>query len=407
MANLNEVKATNKHFVLDLVRRKGAISRADLSRLSGLTRATVSALTGELIEEKFLKELMVGDSKKGRGGRKPVLLSLDGESKLFAGIDLHWDYFQIAVSNILGEIVTEDVYRFDRRLSPEEYFGVLSERANRVFHKDDFSGRISAIGVSLYGVVDTKNGVLKFPSHMHWPQIELERYIVDFPAPVFWESRSAASLIAETWFHEELYPRDGLIVFVNVIEGIGGAVMLNGEILKNDGISTGEIGHTTVDINGNTCTCGRRGCLEAYVSDKKLVESYVDQLDKLSLPTKSIRDMAIKIAQMASRGEEPAIKAVQQMARNLSVGIGNVINFLSPNYVVIGGFITEAWSVVEPIIREEVTRQALPGLFISTEVVKNHYGSRSGLIGALAVAIREKMRQVGSIESNSLEHRGV
>ncbi len=86
MANLNEVKATNKRFVLDLVRRKGAISRADLSRLSGLTRATVSALTGELIEEKFLKELMVGDSKKGRGGRKPVLLSLDGESKLLRGL---------------------------------------------------------------------------------------------------------------------------------------------------------------------------------------------------------------------------------------------------------------------------------------------------------------------------------
>jgi hypothetical protein len=94
LANLNEVKATNKHLVLDLVRRKEVISRADLSRLSGLTRATVSALTGELIEEKFLKELMVGDSKKGRGGRKPVLLSLDGESKLFAGIDLHWTIFR-------------------------------------------------------------------------------------------------------------------------------------------------------------------------------------------------------------------------------------------------------------------------------------------------------------------------
>ena len=392
MASLNDVKSKNKHLVLDLVKSKGIISRADLSRLTGLTRATISALTSELIEEGFLKELGIGDSKKGKGGRKPVLLSLDGDKRLFLGIDLHWDFFQLAISNINGEILFEDSHYFEQRLSPEAYFDVVSKKVLLDLRSNGFLDMISATGISLYGVVDTLNGILKFPSHMHWPQIELNQYLELLPAPVFLESRSSASLIAETWFHEKEYPRSGLIVFINVIEGIGGSVMINGEILKNNGISTGEIGHTVIDLHGNSCNCGNRGCLESYVSAKKLVESYVNELDSLSITSSSIRDMARKITQMASAGDEPALKAIELMARNLSVGISNVINFLSPDFVIIGGFITEAWPIVEPIIRQEVTRQALPGLFISTKVVKNHYGDRSGLIGAIAVAIRESMK---------------
>ena len=396
MASLNEVKPKNKKLILDLVKSKKVISRADLSRLSSLTRATISSLTSELIDEGFLEERGIGDSKKGKGGRRPVLLSFDTKKRLFAGIDLHWDHFQVAVSNIIGEILVEETHQFPGRLDPDEYFRKVNHVFTDLYERDGISNRLSAVGISLYGVVDTLNGVLKFPSHMHWPQIDLKEYLGELPAPVFWESRSAASLVAEIWFHEELYTKKGMIVFINVIEGIGGAVMINGEILKNNGISTGEIGHTTVNLDGELCTCGRRGCLEAYVSDKKLVESYVDLLDNLRLPTESIRDMAREISRMASLGELPAMKAVQKTAKILGVGIGNVINFLSPNYVIIGGFITEAWSVVEPIIKEEVAHRALPGLSISTEIVKNNYGDRSGLIGAIAVAIRESMRKVGS-----------
>lgn len=404
MASLNEVKSKNKRLILDLVKSNKVISRADLSRLSNLTRATISSLTSELIEEGFLEEKGIGYSKKGRGGRRPVLLSFDSKNKLFAGIDLHWDHFQIAVSNILGDILVEETHQFPGRLAPNEYFSKVNDVFGNMYRKEGIYGGLSAIGISLYGVVDTCNGILKFPSHMHWPQIDLKEYLGQLPAPVFWESRSAASLIAETWFHEELYTKKGMIVFINVIEGIGGAVMMNGEILKNNGISTGEIGHTTVNLEGEICTCGRQGCLEAYVSDRKLVESYVDLLDNLRLPTESIRDMAREISRMASRGELPAVKAVQKITKILSVGIGNVINFLSPNYVIIGGFITEAWSVVEPIIKEEVAHRALPGLSVSTEVVKNNYGDRSGLIGAIAVAIRESLRRVGSNGTSNLEN---
>ncbi len=392
MANFNDVKNKNKLTLLELIKSNDVITRAQLSRLTGLTRATVSALIGELLDEGYIKELGRGDSKKGRGGRKPVLISLNEESMFYLGIDLHWDFFQIAVSNIKGEILYEDIYFFDKRQDPDEYFEEVRKKVFKVFSIEKYSKRIRSIGMSVYGVVDTANNILKFPSHMNWDPIELKKYIEDFPVKVYVESRSAASLLAETWFHDELYPKKGLIVFINVIEGIGGAVMINGEIIKNRGISTGEIGHTVVDLNGNKCSCGKNGCLEAYISDRKLVEAYVNEIDNLKLPTNSIRDMAHRIAHMSTLGDRSAMKAMSELTKILSVGIGNVINFLSPSYVIVGGFITDAWSFIEPILKEEVAKQALPGLFISTKVVPNHYGDKSGLNGALAVAIKENMQ---------------
>ncbi|TYB96412.1 MAG: ROK family transcriptional regulator [Kosmotoga sp.] len=392
MANFNDVKNKNKLTLLELIKSNDVITRAQLSRLTGLTRATVSALIGELLDESYIKELGRGDSKKGRGGRKPVLISLNEESMFYLGIDLHWDFFQIAVSNIKGEILYEDIYFFDKRQDPDEYFEEVRKKVFKVFSIEKYSKRIRSIGMSVYGVVDTANNILKFPSHMNWDPIELKKYIEDFPVKVYIESRSAASLLAETWFHDELYPKKGLIVFINVIEGIGGAVMINGEIIKNGGISTGEIGHTVVDLNGNKCSCGKNGCLEAYISDRKLVEAYVNEIDNLKLPTNSIRDMARRIAHMSTLGDRSAMKAMRELTKILSVGIGNVINFLSPSYVIVGGFITDAWSFIEPVLKEEVAKQALPGLFISTKVVPNHYGDKSGLNGSLAVAIKENMQ---------------
>lgn len=399
MANLNSVKNENKYTLLELVRKNREISRAELSRKAGLTRATVSALVSELINEGFVRELGIAENERHKVGRKPLMLTVDKESRLFLGLDLHWDYFQYAVSNINGDILFENSLDLEKRLEPAEYFCLLTEALKSDLSFSGLQDKISATGVSLFGVVNTSSGVMEFPEYMPWPTVELSRYLEWLPKPIYLETRSAASLVAETFFHGDEFPEGQVVVFINVIEGIGGAVMVNGEILKNNHISTGEIGHTTIDINGSTCNCGKRGCLEAYVSDKKLVEYYVSYSDSLSFSTGSIRSLAKMISKLSTSGDRPSLKAITQIADNLSIGLANVINFLSPRFLIIGGFITEAWSLVEPMLLKNVSEHTLPGLSVSTRIVKNHYGDRSGLIGAIAVSIKGSMRSILGEES--------
>ncbi len=392
MNPMSEIKSKNEYTIFEIIRRKGPISRASLAKKTGLTRGTVSCLTKEMIDSGYIKESSIGESKKGKGGRKPILLTLDNKKNFFIGVDAHWDIVSIAVSDILGNILYQDSYDWEGILSPEEYFEKLEKAIFDIISKNKLDNKINSLGISMSGVIDSKKGILRCLGHMNWPVVNVKKYLRKLNLPIYIDNRTSSSLVAETWFHYDVFPENATVFFMNVIEGIGGALMVNGHLMKSNNNSIGEIGHTSINFNGKKCYCGRKGCLEMYVSDKVFVKVYSEKTGEKFLIDKNIRKTSEKIMEKALSGDHIAREILEDAAIKISVGICNTVNFIAPGFIIIGGTITKAWHIVEPIIKKEVKKNSIEESLGLINIRKSFYDDKSGLHGGIAIAIQGFMK---------------
>ncbi len=393
MNPMSKIKSKNVYKIFEIIRRKGPISRANLAKITGLTRGTVSCLTKEMIDSGYIKESSIGNSKKGKGGRKPILLTLKNKENFFIGVDAHWDMVSLAIADINGQIIFNDSYGWEGILSPEEYFEKLEQAIFKIINENELNEKIKSIGISMSGVIDNRKYIVRCLGHMNWPMVNVQEYLKNLNLPIFIDNRTSSSLVAETWLHHDIFPENATVFFMNVIEGIGGALMVDGHLLKNNNNSVGEIGHNSISFNGRNCYCGRKGCLETYVSDKVFVHDYSERIGEEFLIDKNIRKTSEKIMEKALSNDSIAIEILSEASKKISVGLCNVINFIAPKFIIIGGTITKAWKIIEPIINEEVKNNSIEKSLDGINIRKSFYNDKSGLYGGIAIAIQEFMKK--------------
>ena len=295
-ATHQQTRAYNAALVLRALYEHSPISRAEVARMSGLTRTTVGDVVGELIREGLAREVGRGPST---GGKAPILLELVEDARYVVGLDLGEFMFRGALVDLRGR-VHETAERKVEGLDGDEALGVVHALVDELVGRlaGGRSDALLGIGVGTPGIVDAATGTIRWAVNLDWQDLPLgeilrERY--DVPVQVANDSRAAALAIqlfdrpradgrpgdpdaapgtpgaaAEPATGTAPTARPNLVA-IKVGRGIGAGVVLGGELFHGDGFGAGEIGHTTVEVDGAECRCGRFGCLETVASSRAIL----------------------------------------------------------------------------------------------------------------------------------------
>jgi len=323
------VKHINRIALLRLMREGGdGISRTDLSDRSGLTRSTVSQLVKELIDEGWISEspaLVVA----GQLGRRPTPLQLDGKRFVLVGAELTPDTIRVVTTSIHGEVLEANQAAL-RQLDPEGACHQLVEMISVLAQREVGEGReVLGIGVGLPGAVESQTGMLQFAPNIGWRKVPVgDRLRAELESaglghvPVHYQNEADLAAVGETEFGPR--PADDPLVYISCGVGLGAGIVLGDNLFTGATGAGGEIGHTTLQLKGRNCSCGRRGCAEAYVGLRAIAADA------------GVHDLAHLRAAMTSAKPE-ARAAFEAAGKNLGVLLQNIWTTFDPRSIVLGG----------------------------------------------------------------------
>lgn len=358
----------NRNLVLNLLRRQQPISRADLARISGLQRSTVSLIVEELITDRLVLEGSVGRLPRGR---RPTFLQLNPQRAILA-LDIHPEQITLAVSDLAGKILAQKLIDIPADSGSVVAIVTAIKRMLAEHSERTFDG----IGVCLPGRTDPALDQPIFAPNLQFPVRDIRKKIAKATGlRVDIDNVANACVLAEVWFGEKATDHD--LVVVNVSEGIGTGILANGELLRGDHGMAGEFGHVQLEPNGPLCGCGNHGCWETLASNRAALRVYNETSAGRCITFTSM------LAAVQS-GDTAAREALRQMAVNLGRGMKVIVAALAPKEIIIVGDITTAWHRVGPTIEEELRRHSLK----PTTVLRPAYdGNTTRLRGAVALVL--------------------
>lgn len=347
VATSETARGINRGIVLNLIRRRQPISRADLARVSGLQRSTVSLITEQLIREKWVIYGSVGRLPRGR---RPTFLQLNDRRAILV-VDLRPSISTIAASDVNGRFLSQR--RIQTPSDPKAAAAAFAKEIGQMVqsHPDlIFEG----IGISVPGRLDAARQRVVFAPNLQWREFDLRTPLEQaIGLPVDIENAANACVLAEVWFgHGE--PVRNMAV-VTVAEGVGVGIFSDNHLVLGANGMAGEFGHAPLDINGPPCRCGGRGCWEVYASQWAALRAYNESGARENGPT--FQDLM----NLAQAGDKFAIKALDGMAHAIGRGMRMVVAGLAPEHIVLVGEFTRMWSRMGPIIEAEVAASVLAG----------------------------------------------
>ncbi|PYZ92058.1 sugar kinase [Salipaludibacillus keqinensis] len=386
------MKSLNRSVVLNTIRIHGAISRSEIAKKTKLTPPTVTNIVNELIDAELVLESRSG---KSNGGRKPIILTINSNSRYIVGVDVGVNKVRLAVTNLNGEVSKRKVEPMpvSKALNEEEFLLFLKKILHS-FLEEVSEGRdkLIGIGIAMHGIVDHEKGIA-----IHGPTLKLEKVPVkdvieeEFNLPVRVENDAKALALGEKWFGAG--KETDHFVCLNVGEGIGGGIVLNNRLFHGNNSLAGEVGHTIIDLNGPTCSCGNKGCFQTLASgqalkeraSKKIEEGVETELTKIG--NREIEGQVIYEA--ALKGDVVAKEILRETGEYLGLGILNVIHFLNPSMIIVGGGVSKAGSFLMGPITETIETRALSFEAQKTRIVLSDLGEEGSLIGACTLVLSE------------------
>lgn len=358
LASSEVARDINRDIILELIRTRQPIARADLSRLSGLQPSTVSSIAEQLIAEKWIVE---GAAARRPRGRRPTLLSLNGDMVILVA-DIRPDQAIIAVVDLNGRFLSRETLPLVS--DPERGINnviAAMERLRSQLPNKSFEG----IGISLPGRVDPVTERLILAPNLRWGEYDLKKAIeLRIPLQVEMDNAANACMLSELWFGR----MDGVrnAVLVTISEGVGAAILASGQLVTGKSGMAGEFGHIPIDPNGPRCGCGRNGCWEMYASSRAATRFYSEIAP--DAPPLTMRDLL----NQAEDGNDHAIEALSRQARYVGEGLRLITAALAPELILLTGDLTSSWTRFGPIVEAELEGRMLAGtpprLLVTTDV---------------------------------------
>lgn len=381
VARSNTIRGINRQIVLNYVREREPISRAEIARQTALQRSTISTLVDSLIDEGFIEETGAGVST---GGRKPKLLHLKRNEAVAVGVDITPTMTTIATADLAGQILEKE--SFPTSANAEEVYEEIISRLKKLNEKLD--NPTIKIGVSIPGIVDQTAGIVSYVPFFAWKDWKIKEQITkELGLSVVIDNDANALALAELWFSRSEMSRIKNFISVLVAEGIGTGIIFDGQIYRGQNGASGEFGHMIVgDDSLIECSCGSRKCWEAFASNKAIIAKYLELTNEQNVNLEEI------FLQLKS-GNEIARQIIQDFVGYLGRGIANLIVGLSPEMVIISGKVTKIWSLIEKDLEtviESSIKQKLP----KTRIFASTLGDTPTIMGAISLSLVGKFASV-------------
>lgn len=383
---VRRVREANLSRTLNLIHQSGRISRAAIARETGLSPTTVSLLVNVLLESGFVHESGTG---KSSGGRPPILVAFNYTYRYLLGIDMGATHLTAVLMDLAGKLTARYHRSYDVAHDPP---GAVEAMARLI--KEALSGArqplTNVLGLGIAVPAPLEGDLLDRPSAVilpRWEGFDLVGAMGQRLAlPIWVENDANAGAIAETWWGEGAAYEN--LAYIKLGTGVGGGLITGGAIYRGDGGTAGELGHTTIDLDGPICRCGKRGCLESYVGAPALV-ARVAQLQREAGEANGAQLATIQdIVAAALDGDALSRGVLEQAGRYLGVAIANLLNLLNPGLIVLGGDLAAAGDFFLEAVRSSVRERAMPKAAQEAEICFSKMGDDVVAIGAATVALQ-------------------
>lgn len=380
IARHKTIRDINTQVVLNYVRARSPISRADIARETSLQRSTVSSIVDGLQADGLIEEIGTGDST---GGRKPTLLQLRTGTPCAIGIDVTPTLTTIVVADLGGNILEQDAFPTSSDLGymDSQIVGKVAVLSKR------YAAHELEIGMSVPGIADQSTGEILYVPYFHWSNWDITRQVAKATGRrVTVDNDANAVALAELWFGNLQIRSTRNFIFVMVAEGIGTGIVIDGQVYRGEFGAAGEFGHMHVAEDAPvTCSCGRRDCWEAQASEKAFLGRY-----RANGAPPNSQSMGIgQLIDLAVNGEPRAARILTETATYLGIGISNLIVGFSPQAVVIGGTIAKAWDLIHGEIDIYAKRSIREGLS-GTLILPSALGSTPTILGSVSLVLAKK-----------------
>lgn len=385
--NSTHMKSSNRRLILNIVRKK-PVSRAELARITGLTRAAITFIVDELINDGILIETGTAEADYGR---KPVLLDLDPRSCYTVGVYISRDGCHIGIINIKGDVLEKHKVILETSFNADACLKVIIDNIKKIIADTAFPyEKFLGIGISSPGPVDINSGTILNPPNFNlWHNVnivqELKKY---FQLNICLENNSASLALAEKNYGRGAEFSSFMLLVVDT--GIGAGIIMNDNLYHGVGGFGSEVGHTSVDINGIQCSCGNKGCLEVYASIPAVLNNI--QKHEQNKQTWNV------VVDGALDGSVVCLEAVDTEACYLSAGIVNAMNVLELEAVILTGDINYKPEMLIDRIRQNVNSLAITRDIHKLQVLNSSIVENSEVISAAAIIIEKFFR--GEIGNN-------
>ncbi len=392
------VSRNNVRLVLNVLQQYRKASRIEISKYSGLSPATVTNVIQELENLGLVRE--AGKTELPMG-RKPILIELNPDIQYLVGLD-------VGIGKIIGVVINlhSDIIK-----SIREEFNVNSDDFDLVHEMEkvylklieglpqEIINKIPGVGVSVPGLVHLEKGVLVFapnlPNCNNVPLADKLSQLIG--KPVYIENEARAMALAEARYGAARGYKN--VFCIRLGYGIGGGIIINGELYRGSSYTAGEVGHMTILPSGPLCHCGNRGCLEVFAGGGAIASTALRVLSSGS--NSLIREIAEDdsssitarvVSEAAKRGDEIALKIVKDFANYIGIGIASVVNILNPEVIIVGGGVANTGELLFREIKNNVKKRAFTTMMRFPEILPSMLGEQASSIGVAAYVFEEIIR---------------
>lgn len=391
------VRKINRSIILSVFRKQKTLSRARLANETGLNPSTVSSIISELISEDFIRETDLIHPSTGRPGR---LLEINPDGGCAMGIEINVDYIEILVTDFSAN----ELWRKRQTSSPElGQDDIMQRTLDLAKEADQFiqsrHSRLLGIGVGIPGLVDVASGLLRVAPNLHWVDVPIRDILAQhFDCPISVENEANAAALGEYYFGAVRNVEN--FIYLSTGIGLGSGIVLDGKLFRGTFGYAGEAGHITLDVEGDLCGCGRRGCWETFVGPRA-VEQKVRRL--LSTGAKSMmQDMANgdlqnitmnDVIRAAKAGDDIALSALKDVAYYLGIGIANLLNLFNVEVIVLGGALNNASPLLLKEVEQIVVENTLAPGREHLRILPSAHGSDACIMGAITLVLDDILRE--------------
>jgi len=374
----------NRQIVLNLVRTKQPVSRADLSRLMNTRRGAVSLIVNGLIADGILFEGATGEAPRGR---KPKFLYIDSRKRCVVAVDVRPTRTFVMVTNLLAEPVV-GISSFPTLPEPARFVKMLAGRIRNLLAAHRELGECEGIGLAVPGMVDLTGSRLVFAPRLGWHDVALRDMLArETGLPVQMENSGRACALAQVWDTRGEGATSGDLVFVSVSDGLGVGIVVNGEVMRGRHNAAGEFGHVSLNTDGPLCACGASGCWEAYVSNLATLSRYFGRelSPRKPIPAEIASFTVDDLIARARGGDGKAVAALQATAHYLGLGLASVVNAVDPSRVFLSGEIIAAWDLLHATVEQAFAQRVLAAATPPIEITPLFAPDHPRLRGAAAL----------------------
>ncbi|MCT2594670.1 ROK family protein [Streptomyces sp. N2-109] len=361
-ADKTGVRRHNLSLVLRAVHDAGEVTRAGVAAQVGLTRAAVSSLAEQLLESGFLTEW--GKTFSGQAGRPGTVLKVARTGAAGLGVEINVDYVAVCVLDLAGTDRVRLVERRDNRgLPPAEVLAHAAQIAARALASAEEQD-LRPVGAELAVPALVSGGTVRQAPNLGWKRVAVEGLFAQALSvlrpehralPVSSDNEANVAALAELWFGDGAGGVRSFLYLTGEI-GVGGALVLDGELLRGAHGFAGEIGHMPLDQDGPRCRCGSRGCLEQYAGQSALLRA-------AGLDDGSGLTGVAELERRARQGEERATAAIEQAGQKLGLAVAGAVNLFDPDAVMLGGIYRDLMPWLAPSVDRELTERVVSGLW--------------------------------------------